>query len=144
MKIRTQVTRRGKAAAILHLYKRSLGKRAEVAMLRAARVLMDESLLLVPRDTEALASSARITQEGYGLDAVIYVGYGGKDTPPKVLWSPERERFLVKIPSNYAWVQHNIHALNHPNGGQADYLGEPSRTKLREMAQAFLEGLREK
>lgn len=127
-------------------------------MEEAANLLLDESLKLVPRDTNVLAESGSITKEGQGFGCVILVGYGMFGRPGRVIrgvgndyvkkgWSDAQGRYLTKVPANYAWVQHFNRTgkppFNHPRGGQADFLGEPSRTKIAEMRTAFRRAFRQ-
>ena len=148
-----RVTRTGRPLARIDALKRRAGVKVEAGMIEAANYLLDVSLQLVPRDTNVLAESGSITQEGSGLDAVILVGYGMFGRPGKVIrgvgndlvkkgWSDAQGREVTRVPANYAWVQHFNRTFRHPNGGQADYLGEPSRTKVVEMSTAFRRALR--
>lgn len=144
--MRTIRTGTGRQTLDRHL--KRLGERAEKGNIAAAEVLLEESLKLVPEDTGALRDSATITQVGEGTLSIIYVGYGLRNRLGQVIRGPgptnwpqhrhsaKEKRDVWRVPANYAWIQHFNHSLKHTKG-QANYLGEPSRTKVPQMRSAF-------
>jgi hypothetical protein len=136
---------RNKVQGVLKRY----GQRVVDGHVAAANVLIDASLQIVPKDKGILAASANITQDGEGINAVVYAGYGLRSRLGKVLRGPEFKPFVSfgqphadRVPANYAWRQHFNLTLKHTNG-RAHYLTEPSKTKIPEMRQAFRQAFRE-
>lgn len=142
MKITSTITKTGNAQTRMGMYIAKLGRRVEHGLIAAGHALMKFSLEEVPRDTGALADSARISQQGDNLDANIFVGYGGRDIPKKVLWSQSEEEFVERVPHNYALKQHE-EDLNHPNGGKWRYLSDPAKQRLHEIREAFRQRFRQ-
>jgi hypothetical protein len=144
------VTRTGNPKAKVRGVLDRYGKRVVDGHVAAANVLINASLQIVPRDEGILAASANITQDGEGISAVVYAGYGLRQRLGKVLRGPEFKPFVSfkqpnpsRVPANYAWRQHFNLTLKHPNGGRAHYLTEPSKTKIPKMRQAFRQAFRE-
>lgn len=139
MLIGASVSTKGKARQIMQIVSRRLSRRIAAGNKAAAFHLMHASLELVPRDTQALADSARISTDGneHDFSARVFVGYGGRDIPPRLLFSVSDNKFVTRVPSDYALYQHEAVELNHPNGGQAGFLSQPSRTDLPEMRAEF-------
>lgn len=86
---------------------------AEQGVLEAAHHVLGVSIPLVPVDEGHLVNSG--TVEAKGLEAVIGYGKGAS--------------------RQYAVRQHEDHSLRHPNGGQANFLGEPVVSEAGRVAQ---------
>lgn len=89
----------------------------EAAETAGAHALLAASLPLVPRDTGELADSGHVEHDGRGA-AVVYAREGADGYPVAIR-------------------QHEDETLNHPNGGQAHYLGDPMHTAHGEMIVAM-------
>jgi len=151
MIVTSRVRSKGMRRSQLALYKAKLGRKLDAGQEAAAHVLMQASLKLVPRDTEALADSAVIARTGAGLNAVHYVGYGLKESVGKVIfgkegiyvkedvWSPREQRNVTRKPYLYAKKQHWL-PYKHTNG-QSHFLSEPISTKKEEMRIALRQKL---
>jgi hypothetical protein len=139
------VTRTGRPQARVQGILNRYGQRVVDGHIAAARVLKKASLEIVPKDKGILAASANITQDGEGIGAVVYMGYGLRNRLGRVIEGPGYTPFGPKerVPANYAWRQHFNLTLKHPNGGRARFLKEPSQTKIPEMRQAFRQAFRE-
>lgn len=134
MRTTAKLTRVPDIAAALRKVRARLEAKLPEGQKKAAQTLLDASQALVPLDTEALKESGAVKEgDGAGFDKVYYVGYGGEfgnsdGVLKTVSGGPGRpDRTVVKVPSEYAVAQHENHAYNHPNGGQANYLGQPGR-----------------
>jgi hypothetical protein len=90
----------------------------EKGLHECARIIMDDSQVLVPRDTETLANSAYITDvEVIGQDLVVHLGYGrGEEINPKT----------GDHPSKYAVPVHEILGAFHKPPTQAKFLEVPA------------------
>ena len=129
--------------------------KAERGAEAASFKLMELSLPLVPRDTDSLFHSAVVAKQGVGFGVVYHVGYGLREITGQVIfgpgvayarwsgiYSPGEEKFVTRVPANYAWHQHFDTHISHPNGGQAYYLTQPIHTNLQELRAALHDGLR--
>lgn len=120
-----------------------LEKNLPVGVVEQAKILFAKSQELVPLDTLALKESGRILVGGTGFDATAYVGYGGDPFSDEgvlktVVRKDGTSREVLKVPAEYAWYQHT-YPMNHPNGGQDNYLSDPARDAgvLAEMSRAI-------
>ena len=84
-------------------------------------VLYNESQALVPMDTGALAESANREFKISKNMVEGGLGYGGNNPVTPTQNAPGGLVF-------YAVKVHEDQTLNHPRGGQANYLGEPIAT----------------
>lgn len=110
-------------------------------ILDATEILKEESLRLVPKDTLYLSQTARITpvfrDKSTGIIAEAILGYGGKDFPPKMLYSVKENRMVERYPYKYAVMVHNIPGLGHNPPEQEDFLAVPVQTSQPEMIEAI-------
>lgn len=95
----------------------------EGAVEAGAKVLLNASQPLVPRDTGQMQRSGQVVTVAPGVAAVTYTREGEDGY-------------------NVAARQHEDYTLNHPNGGQADYLGQPMHTEGAEVLAAMAEIVR--
>lgn len=125
MPIKVTVTRSGGLQANLNKYVSDLGVRVEHGLREVAHQLMAESQLLVPRDTEALAESGVVRQEGSGLSTVMIVGYGRHDLHWVGVWSAREQKRVDRYPYEYAVYVHQDTTQAHEAPGQAFFLSTP-------------------
>lgn len=137
MKVGVSVKRSGHMDRTLRAQLARLGRRVQAGLLHAGMILYDESQKLVPRDTETLALSGRVTQIESLLDTQIVVGYGGKDIPEREEYSPHEGRVVKRKPAEHAVYVHEDITKAHDPGQQADYLGQPLKVNLPEMRLAL-------
>jgi hypothetical protein len=149
------VKRTGNTKRRLERLAQEVGRKAERGLFAAANTLLDFSLQEVPRETDALAESACISQEGEGLTSVFFVGYGLRRRYGRVVrgpgegftkqcreWKTQAGTFTTKVPANYAWIQHFNTTFKHPIG-KSHFLTDPSKSKMPEMRAAFRRAYRE-
>jgi len=123
---------------------RKFGAKVDSALFQTGIALKDLALELVPRDTEYLAETARVTTirrlfNPYLFGEVV-VGFGGKDFPARKEWSVKEQRIVTRKPSEYAvyvheWTVDQGGPVHVP--GQAKFLEQPCRTKTRELSMVF-------
>lgn len=154
MKIGGSFKTSGSARGTLEAYRKSLEKRCEEGQKAAAHVLIKKSLQEVPRDVEALADSAFISQVGSGFNTVLYVGYGaGLKQPGTVIFGPsgvfvaidrgsiKQKRTVSRIPANYAPIVHFDTSMKHTNG-KSHFLSDPITTERPQMQQAIRQAIK--
>lgn len=97
-----------------------LAPRIEQGLLAVGEAILEDSLSMVPRETDALAESGRVRQEGSGLTTVVIVAYGHPDFVHSD-YSRYTGRYLVRRPYTYAVYVHEDFTKNH-DIGQAGFL----------------------
>lgn len=100
---------------MLNVVMRNVERGTKKATEEACRDILDRSLELVPRDTEALASSAfmKIVSLGKGAGFAGVVGYGGNGDPVNPKSGLEVSKYMVTVHEDTE-AHHDI--------GQAKYL----------------------
>lgn len=101
--------------------RKRLGERFEVGARQAANLLLQEAKRATPADTMTLRDTARVRQEGSGLDAVFVVGFGPYGITNTGVYSPHEGKKVNRIPAHYAIIIHQaagptmgIHAVGYP------------------------------
>jgi|SRR6185295_6821465 len=141
MRISMNTRRKGTAQAVFDRMQRLTGADVEKGLVAAGQLLKEESLKLVPRDTDELAKSCRLSKFDSGFKTVVRVEYGGDPNYSKIVFSPAENRIVLRIPAKYAWMQHQNVTYKH-KVGQANFLGEPLKTKLNAMRIKFIQAIR--
>jgi hypothetical protein len=137
----TFVTRTNTLLSRMSQAQKRIGLKLERGLMAGGRLLLEESLKLVPLDVLALRDSGRVTKIGTLFQTVVVVGFGGKDFPPRTEFSQKEGKVVTRIPHDYAVYVHENKLKNH-DVGQADYLREPRYTKLSEIIAAINKELR--
>lgn len=113
----------------------ALAQRVQQAAQEAARAIggevLADALTQVPRDTEQLAESGVVEDLEAGIGVRVTFG---KDAITKP---------AAGAPSSYyAIKQHEDMTLNHPRGGKAKYLEDPTKANAREAGQRMADAVR--
>lgn len=135
------VTRSNKANRVFGDYTRNLTKKVYSGLQAAGEYLKERSLTIVPRDTETLASTARVSHLGSLLNnMVVIVGYGGSDFPEVTVYSKKEQKMVKRKPSEYAVYVHEMIGKAHDKGQSYEFLAIPLRTERLEISMAFERG----
>lgn len=142
--IKIETSRTNTLEANLAKYKERLARKIELGLKEVARVLYDESQILVPKDTTYLAQTGRIDSVGGGFNIIVWVGYGGIDFPPRQEFSQREKRIVTRYPCEYCVYVHQEEPGTRSDGGprhdppeQDQFLEEPKLTKMAEMRAAL-------
>ncbi len=122
--IRLEAARSGTLSSVRDRLRRQLGSRVEAGVVAAANVLREQSLLIVPRDTGALAASCFVRQEGEGFTTVAVVGYGQQGFT-FTGFSAWENKEITRHPFDYAGWQHDIPRFQHDAGQTYEFLKRP-------------------
>lgn len=127
----------GKFDKELAKFKARLGRRVQKGMMTAADYIYHRSQVLVPRDSNYLAETGRITPIGSFPDFMVVIGYGGTDWPPSLVYSDKEQRIVTRYPAAYVVYVHENANLKHDPGQQHEFLATPVRAELSETRLAF-------
>lgn len=123
MNLNFTVRRTGKLEENLRAYQKRLEEKLVLGNEAAAKVLLEESLKLVPRDTGVLAKSGQVRRHGSGAETRFEVGFGWPDVAGEFVVSEESGFVGFRKASEYAVPVHEL-PLKH-NVGQAEYMRQP-------------------
>ena len=140
----SKVTNSGKLLENLTALHNRLAARLVPALAAGAQELLDRSLDLVPRDTEALADSGHKRQIGSGLQTQFIVGYGSLGDVFGIrlsLHGSTAGQLVSRHPYDYASVVHEDMEMKHDPGQQAKFLEQPLYMNQREIIVAINQSL---
>ena len=92
---------------------------------------------LVPPDTQALVTHCKVREFEQPFSVYITVGYGTKGQTVTG-FSEAEQRYITVMPEKYAVFVHEDVTMQHPRGGQAEFLRTPLLQDFQEMRAIFL------
>lgn len=115
-------------------------KGAEIGITAVGEALLNAALELVPRESNRLAESGHTTPEG-PLGVAVSFGMDDGETHYHSTSGEYEVHHTVAATADYAVIQHEGD-FNHPNGGQANYLGEPMHSDTWQLLEVLADSIK--
>ncbi len=122
---------------VLEKYKKKLATKVSAGLEAVANHLKERADELVPEDTKGLIGTGKVRPFPTNFATSFTVGYG---TYGEIHAGPSRHHgghMISVVPSQYAVYIHENMNVQHPGGGQAEFLATPLRQDLAEMSLIF-------